>query len=313
MSNAIAATNKQLDDSMILGYLYFYTLGEMTVSHTQLEAIFNRNQIDTKFIRRISPIDAYRRATSNAKQTVVVSFNGEQKKAKVEIDEVACTSTEVIRIVGRKVVDEKNQDLSYETIGKVIFDRKSETVHYNYDYSFDQEYPYMDIISGIANRFFEWTQFHTKDTVRNIISNVLNHMYPVDLMPSGMCKFVPSQNKEMLYSLQNVVRDLGYYAGGCLFETVPVVDTEEMRKTIDTAAMNEVEGEALAFLKEMKDALASKSDLSTRAVTSYIEKGKALEAKVTEYENLLGTYMNFARTQVAEIYRIAADNQKIVA
>ena len=313
MSKAIASTNKNLDDSMILGHLFFYTLGELKIKASELETLFQDNNLNTKYIRRISPVDAFRRATSDMKQTAMIHYNGEIRKAKIEIDEVASNNEEVVRVVGRKVPDEKNEDLSYEIIGKIIFDRKTESVSYSYSsFIHGHEFNYETIFREASDKFDEWTVYHTRDTVRNVTSAMLKDMYPVNLMPSGMAKFIPNRSKDTLYALQSVIRELSEYGEECLFELVPVVDTDEMRNTIDKSAENEIKAEAVAFVQEMKDAIQKKSDLSPRAVASYIEKSKTLEAKISEYENLLGSYMNFARVQVREVYRIATENEQQV-
>ena len=313
MSKAIATSNKNLDDNMILGHLFFYTLGELKIEASELESLFVKHGLSKNYIRRISPVDAFRRATSDMKQTAYIYYHGSQIKAKIEVDEVASNENEVVRVIGRKVPDQTVEDLSYEVIGKIFFDRKNESVSYSYAQSrYGHEFNYEVIFDEALNKFGEWTTYHTKDTVRNVTTAVLKSMYPVNLMPSGMAKFIPNRSKEELYALQSVIRELSDYGEECLFELVPVVDTDEMRKTLDKSAENEIRTEAISFIQEMKDAINKKSDLSARSAASYIQKSQELEQKIREYEKLLGTYMGFARTQVAEIYRIATESQQAV-
>ena len=311
MSNAIATTNQDLDDSMILGHLFFYTIGELHISGQELADIFTKNGLSSSYVKTINPVDAYRRATSDAKQTLSIQYRGQTKKAKIEVDEVACNATEVVRAVGRKVVDDSFEELSYETVGKIIFDRKTQDVSFVYDGRFSHEYPYDMILNEAVLRFENWTKYHTKETVRNVINTVLTDLHPVNLMPSGMCKFIPNRNKADLYSLQGAVRALTEFGEVSLFESVPVVDTSEMRRTVKNAASTEIENEAALFIQEMQAVLQQKADLSSRAVASYVQKSQELEKKAQEYESLLGIYMGYVRQQIAEVYRMATENQRV--
>jgi hypothetical protein len=308
MTKAIAKTNKELDDSLLLGHLFFYTLGDIKISESELEAIFVKNGLDKKYVKKINKIDAFRRATSKAKQAVTINYNGSQAKARLEMDEVRCDSDCVVRALGRKVIDEANEALSYKTVGKIVFHRDNSTVTTSVNNSYIHEMDYTDVLDETVLRYNDWSVYHTKDTVRNMSNHVLESMYPVSLMPSGLCKFIPKASKDTLYALQGVIRDLSAYGNDCLFEVVPVIDTEEQRELIDKSATKEIKEELYQFTQDLKQVITAKQTISTKSAVAYIEKFKALNAKAKEYESLLGTYMGLLTQQIQEAIALVNDN-----
>lgn len=300
MSKGIYKSNKDIDGNMLLGYLFFYNLGEMKLTEQQLEDAFNRNNVSTSFIRKIGKADAFRRASSKTERSVVVNYNGEQRKALIDVDEVKSDSDGIIRIVGRKVVDAKNADIDYVKIGKINFVRSSEQVFTKLEPGYGMEYFYEDIMTGIKQRYTEWSTFHTKETVRNITNTILKSMHPVNLLDTGLCKFIPKTNKQLLYDLKDLINDLSQFGAGNVFEIIPVIDTDEQRQLVGSAAEREVKNDLEEFVQELKDKLINQPSLSSKTVTSYVQRFKELSSKVNEYENLLGCYMQTLNQQIVQ-------------
>lgn len=308
MSKAICLSNKEIPEDMLLGYLLFYNLGEIKINEAELEAIFVKNNIDTGYIKKISKVDAFRRATTKTKKTININHNGENKRVKIEVDEVKCNDDEVVRILGRKLVDEKNESLSYQAVGRIAFDRVSGTIGYGADDYYSDEYDYKTMLEDTINLYREWSVYHTKDTVRNVTNNVQKDMYPTTLLPGGLAKFIPKSSKTLLYSLQGVVRDLSDYGDECLFEVIPVIDTEEQRQLVGKAATREIKEDLFNFTQELKQIITDKQVIPMRSATSYIEKFKDLKGKVDEYEGLLGSYMGAITQQIQVAMKLVNTN-----
>lgn len=310
MAKVIAQTNKDIDDSLLLGYLFFYTIGDIKIGESDLEDIFINNGLDKSYIKKINKVDAFRRATSKSKKGIVIDYNGDKTKAKLEIDEVRCDKDCIIRALGRKVIDESNETLSYETVGRIVFNRDTETIVSNTDMRYSNEYLYDDILTETNDRYDEWSVFHTRDTVRNMSNNVIQSMYPVNLMPSGLCKFIPKARKATLYALQGVIRDLSKFGTDCLFEVIPVIDTKEQRNLIDQSATKEIKEELFLFTQELKDIITAKQVLSSKSAASYIDKFKTLRNKTKEYESLLDSYKTIITKQIEEAISLVQCNTK---
>lgn len=308
MGKAICQSNVDLDERLLLGYLFFYNLGEIKISENDLEAIFVKNIMPRSFIKKINKADAFRRASAKSKATININYNGSLKKARLEVDEVKTNPDGILRLLGRKLIDEKNEALSYESVGKIIFNRKTESVITEVDPKFLGEFDYSQVLAESNFRYQDFIKFHTRDTIRNITNSILEDMYPVNLMPSGLAKFIPKSNKDSLYALQGVIRDLKAFGTDCLFEIVPIIDTDEQRKIIRRAAEREVDEDLFNFTQELKEVLNDKKAITSRSAVSYIDKFKSLEIKVNAYESLLGNYMDALKHQLVQAIKFVEVN-----
>ena len=126
MSNAICQSNQDLPDSMVLGNLLFYSLSDMKVSESDLFTIFTKCNLPVDYIRKISPSDVFRRATSSVKNKTIYipdPVTGLSLKMKIDVDEVRCDDQGIKRIIGVKRINEVNEDVSYDQMGIAVFDR----------------------------------------------------------------------------------------------------------------------------------------------------------------------------------------------
>lgn len=304
MSNALAKTNQDLDQNMILGYLAFYTLGEIKISEQELEGLFQKNNLPTRFIKKISKADAFRRASSSANGTIEINFAGNtttKMKAKVEVDELRTDQTGIVRLMGRKVVDAANEELSYETVGRIEFDKSTRNMFVSVDPNKPNlldEYDYQGVLDSINRTYQEWAVYHTKDTIKNLTVNITKQLFPVNLMPSGVAKFIPKSQKDYLFGLQGLIRDLSSFGAGNLFEIIPVIDTDEQRELIERTASNDMREEMNAFVGELKEVITNKHIIPVGTAKTYVQKFNEMKNKIKEYEGLVGVYMQVLHAQL---------------
>lgn len=298
MSNAVAKTNKELNDDLILGHLAFYTIGDLKIDEQTLERLFQKNNLPKRFIRKISKVDAFRRATSAANGTIEIDFNGKKVKAKLEVDEVRKDNSGIVRLLGRKVIDDNNAEVSYETVGRIDYTRGTGTISTSANTIFLNEYDYRSVLRDIENRYNEWAVYHTKDTIKNLTVNIVKSLYPVNLMPSGVAKFIPKTQKDYLFGLQGLIRDLSNYGAGNVFEVIPVIDTDEQRDLITRTADSDIRNELNGFISELKNVLTAKQIIPLQTAKTYVQKFNEMKNKVAEYEKLIGTYMTVIHTQI---------------
>ena len=315
MSGAICQNNQDLPDSMVLGNLLFYSLSDMKVSESELLTTFTQCNLPIDYVRKISPSDVFRRATSSVKNKVIYfpdPSTGLYFKTKVDIDEVRCDDQGIKRIIGIKRINEANEDVSYEQMGVAVFDRAHPSLS-----SFTLVQPYLgiqeceDLMIEIENNFNEWCVYHTKDTVRNIVNRIIQDTHPVSLTPTGLCKFVPKSHTDLLYGLKEAVSELQQYSSqtsGNFMEIIPVIDTEEQRNLIKNASELELKDNLFAFTQELKEVLQNRTILPAKTVTSYLNRFKTLKEQVDDYEGLLGNYLGYLRTQITEATKLIHDN-----
>ena len=313
MSNVLCKTNQEIPQDMLLGNLLFTNLIDMKIPVNDLTGIFKSNNIPESYVKAISYADAFRRASSSVKnRTLYVSGNNGNDKVRVEIDEVKCDSDSIKRIIGIKRVDEVNEDIQYEPVGEIIFNRTGNVcVATPLSAPGDADYQTIrDLCDEVENKYADWSVYHNKDTVRNIINRIIADTHPVSLMPTGLCKFVPQPSTDLLYHLKDALGEMSSYGTGGrnIMEVIPVIDTEEQRQLVEKNFTAEITDELFGFTQELKEVLTKKQALSVRSATSYIDKFNLLKQKAKEYESLLGIYVTSIHQQITESLELVDAN-----
>lgn len=317
MSNVLCKTNQEIPQDMLLGNLLFTNLVDMKIPVSDLTGIFKQNNISEKYVKKISEVDAFRRASSSIKNRVlfITDINGNPEKVHVEIDEVKCDTDSIKRIIGVKRIDEVNEDIQYQPVGEIIFNRTGTTcVATPLCAPGDADYSLLrNLCDEVEAKYADWSVYHNKDTVRNIINRIITDTHPVNLMPTGLCKFIPQGSADLLYNLKEALKIMSTYrtnvmVGDNVMEIIPVIDTEEQRELVEKNFTAEITNELFAFTQELKEVLVKKQTLSVRSATAYIDKFNLLKQKAKEYESLLGVYVNSIHQQITESLELVDAN-----
>lgn len=300
---------------MLLGNLLFTNLIDMKIPVADLISIFQSNNIPDSYVRTISEADAFRRASSSIKNRILL-LNAATEKVRVEVDEVKSDYEGIKRIIGVKKVDEVAEDISYQPVGEIIFNRANNLCTATPLFApGDVDYQAIrDLCDEVENKYQDWSVYHNKDTVRNIINRIISDTHPVNLMPTGLCKFIPQTSTDLLYNLKQALIEMQSYASTPttsrnIMEIIPVIDTEEQRNLIEKNFTAEITDELFSFTQELKDVLQKKQVLSTRTANAYIEKFNILKAKAKEYESLLGIYVDSIYTQIKDSLDLVDQNK----
>ena len=300
---------------MLLGNLLFTNLIDMRIPVADLISIFQSNNIPDSYVRTISEADAFRRASSSIKNRILL-LNAATEKVRVEVDEVKSDYEGIKRIIGVKKIDEVAEDISYQPVGEIIFNRTNNLCTATPLFApGDVDYQTIrDLCDEVENKYQDWSVYHNKDTVRNIINRIISDTHPVNLMPTGLCKFIPQTSTDLLYNLKQALMEMQSYASTPtmsrnIMEIIPVIDTEEQRNLIEKNFTTEITDELFSFTQELKDVLQKKQVLSTRTANAYIEKFNILKAKAKEYESLLGIYVDSIYTQIKDSLDLVDQNK----
>lgn len=314
MGNVLCKTNQEIPQDMLLGNLLFTNLIDMKIPVSDLTGIFKSNNIPESYVKTISQADAFRRASSSIKNRIlyVSGTNGSNDKVHVEIDEIKCDSDSIKRIIGIKRVDEVNEDIQYQPVGEIIYTRTGNVcVATPLCAPGDADYQALrDLCDEVEAKYADWSVYHNKDTVRNIINRIIADTHPVNLMPTGLCKFIPQPSTDLLYHLKDALEEMSSYGSGGrnILEIIPVIDTEEQRELVEKNFTAEITNELFGFTQELKEVLTKKQTLSTRTAASYIDKFNLLKQKAKEYESLLGIYVDSIHQQITESLELVDTN-----
>lgn len=289
-----------LDPNTLLGYMIFYYIPDIKISHSEFEQIFDNNKMDKKCLPpKIYEHDAFRRATGKVKGTIAVDVGGAYSDAKLNIDEVVNDQNKVVRILGRKVIDSANAEVNYEPAGKFYFDKGNKSASFSVNPTFAAEYDYNTLMEGTIDLFKEWTAYHSKDTVRNIVNKIVKSTQPVTIIKGAY--FIPKGEYDIIKGLQGVIKDLAQFTTGDVpgIEVIPLIDTVEQRKMISTKANTELMGEIDDLVTELSDMLTdSTKDIHKRTINRIACQFQDLRSKKETYSTLLETKMSVVEQQL---------------
>lgn len=321
MNKTLCVNNRDIPQDMILGNLVFMNLTDMKIPQTDLANIFANNNIPQTYIRKIFPADTFRRATSYPKgrSVTIKNANGDLISVKIEVDEVKCNNNCIKRIVGIKSVNQLNEKVNYDPVAMVFMDRN--TSSFNSYVTVAGNNPnvstYQAICDEMQKNYNEWLVYHNKTTIRNLINRIVADTHPVNLMPTGLCKFTPISHSDLIYNLKSALKEMDGYRQGNdgknIMEIIPVVDTDEQRNMVQKNMTVEVTNELADFVSDLREIIQTKQTISTRTAKAYIDKFNFLREKVKDYEQLLGIYVTSIGSQITAALKLVNDNMEVTA
>jgi hypothetical protein len=308
VSNVV--TNQNIDENLLLGYLYFYKLGSVQLELNELIGLFKQNNIDTKFIKPLTNSDAFKRSISKCTKNIKLIYNNQESKAKLEFDNITGSKGNVVKLMSRKIINAVDEDISFETVGKIIFSKSQYKIDKNINANILHEYNYYDVVDEIEENYNDSMKYYYKENIRQIVQNIIKFLYPVDLLSSGLCKFIPKAEKELLFNLQQLIFDLNSYGEDCEFEVIPIADTQETRELVNKALEEDLKKEIEEFIDDVSEKLSSKRKLSAKIVASYIEKFKYLQQMIQAYEGNLDVGLVELKEKVVEMTELVSQNEE---
>jgi len=289
MSKLLFQSNKDIPDEMLLGYMFFQkTPSEIKIDESDLISLLTKSQLPEHYVRKISRADAFRRATTEIKETATITVNGQNVEALIEITQVANDNDQIVRLLGRKLIDSDNQEVDYNTVGRIDYDKRAGSMGVSVDPVYAGEYDYQKILDDAIVRFHLYANYHNRETIKNMTIRIIKDMAPISLLDSGVAKFIPVKYKQNLYCLQELISLLGSY--GCqdgAFEIIPVMDTEEQRDLINRQATLSITEEVKDLMAQLAANLQSKGPLTPNSAQNYMEKFLKIQEVVRDYEETI--------------------------
>lgn len=306
----------QINPDSLLGYLEFHSVPDLRIPKADLASLWTKHGLPLGFLPgEIRPCDAYRRATAAAKQTIEVNWRGGKYTARLMVREVKSDATEIVRLMVREIVDSKNEVLDYATAGKITFYRTSNTVSTWHDWSLASEYNYDNFLQLAECTYDEFVNYHTRDTVRNLINKVIRSTNPVSIIPRSQGKFIPKRSHALLTGLKSLLSDLSSFANGeeCNMDLIPIVNTAEQRELVARRAKIELTGELDNLVSELAEYLNKHNEASVSTAQRLTNRALELQERAREYEKLVNVRLNVLRTQLNEfISRVTVTESKSV-
>lgn len=287
----------------ILGYLEFHSIPDLRILKADLANLWSKHNLPGEFLPgEIRPCDAFRRATATGQQTIKVNWNGGIYQSRMLVREVKCDISEIVRLLVREIVDSRNEVLDYATAGRIVFTRSNNKVSTKFEWGLSPEYNYENILQSIECTYDDFVNFHTRDTVRNLVHKLIRSCNPVNIIPRSQGKFIPRRNHSLLLDLKALLSDLQPFANReeCRMDLIPIINSTDQRELVARRASVELTGELDTLVSDLAEHLQKGDDMKIDTVQRITNRALELQERAREYERLLNVRLKVLRSQLSE-------------
>lgn len=295
---------KTYDHEMILGQMAWYSVPEITVSHSDFIVKMHERGLDNIFLPpHPRPADVFRRACNVGKkdqQTFKDQTTGEMLTHNYMIREVGKDADSIWRQLVRETVDSKDHQLEYKIVGELLFDRRLETITFE-DLGVPKEPASAwetAIWERIQSTYVSLLDQLTAYAVRQVIVKVLQSFSATVVRPSGGVYFVAEFYYDELRHLEDLINSIE----GCSFHTLPLLDDTKQRGMLKKAFEDESIELVDRSLEEIRKIFAEGKLISSEKYSGFFEDYKVLIGRTKEYADLLEENMDTTSARL-EVYQ----------
>jgi hypothetical protein len=234
----------------ILGHVCWWNLREVALTRSQLLGYFDQVGLDQKHVPKHNYRAALKRAfNALAEQQLIrpVSENADVLIFQFTAEIAAGTEENPYLTYKPKVTVRVDKD-AYR-----VLENMKEAIVEVKDPNTDQVPPDVDAIKEqIANAFEREKDTYRSSDITRYLQNILSKEADIiSLRPQGSIYFVPAIFTEVLNKLKSLVQLIG---GVCAFESMPIPDVSDSRKTVKDAFEIEVMDLFSGMEAEIKEA-----------------------------------------------------------
>lgn len=280
----------------ILGHLVWYSVKETRIKPDELKKLFADLSIPPNFLPRDpSPINAFKRATSEADESIVVKReNGLTDTFMIRF--VSSTDKEIVKTIVREVRDSGNKTLSYDEVGKAHFDKDTRVPRWHANPGCEQ------ILNTLQNLYNEYTGYITGRQIRGFLYEIVESLHPTLVRPSGAVYFIPHVHSEMVEKLEKLMQRLEPYGitdFQTIFESMPLIDADKTRALVEARFEQQSTVEVDKALRELSALLTTGAEVTPHTAGQYVQQLDALKKKIRSYEELLQKEMSISNTKAS--------------
>lgn len=244
-----------------LGNIVWWSLSDNNISHSELERLFDKLNLDKKYMPvEITPIQAFRRSWR------YVSTKLDSKN--LMLRGIAEDEKEITVGVVRELPNEEKKDLDYSLLARIIFDKSTSNISSDFENGVSGKIRYM------YNHFLS----HNTDDVRKIFTVFLNEA-GIRVRQNGGVYYTPNQFEKTLNSICTLVEKIGCNQTYQL----PIVDTMNAKNTLKAITKSSLDND----IKRLQDEI-DKFDKSTM-------RSSTLDKKLQDFENIRSRAKLFSR------------------
>lgn len=271
----------QADQRLLLGYLTWYSVSDVRVSHGDVVRALVNAGIDTNLPLPPKDADIFRRVcTKSERKKVPTDDEGIYENYLVR-DLNADTEKVYRRVVGEKV-DAKGRRLGYEQLYDVTFDKKTSKITERK--LGPANVVAEEIVKAIKQGFLAERGTLNSYAVREWIRHFVMSLSATQVRPGGGVYFVAEQHHEKVEALEKFCTAL---PGSVEFHYLPLIDDGKQRAMLRRAFEAEASDEIDKMLVEITEIKAGGKKITQSRYEDYLNKYHALTDRATEYGELL--------------------------
>ena len=274
------------DAEHMLGKFLYFSLASVLVEKDALAELCDSMGMPYAGAKRLSVSDAFRSATGDIRDRIVVMRDGEQK-----IFSVYCRDNEhAPDMLSRELVKETlNQHTNqYEKLANIQFDKTDQSFGYG-DVSYDADVDAMAFCQRAENLFELYQRCANRRQIETICVNYLRSLEATKVTGNGHNYFVPRQSMEKVEAFEGFIDALNAINKNNTFLTANsfyIIDDAKQRDKMTEEFYSAVKRE-IAEYQERADYLIKSGSTSPSIMERWINKISTLEEKKRHYETIL--------------------------
>lgn len=277
----------QGDQSNLLGKLLYFSLSNILVDKTELSELCDSMGIYYGSGKRLSVTDAFRSATGDVKDRIVVKQAGEQ-----QIYQIYCRDNRRARasIISRELVKEtmNRQTNQYEKLANISFDKDTKLFRYD-NLVFDPEVDAAKYCRQAEELFELYQTCANRRQIETICVRFLRSLDATKLSINGHLYFVPHHTMEQVDLFEDFIAEVSKRNrtnNSIMANSIYVIDDAKQRDKMTEEFYSAVKKE-IAEYQERCSRLLQSGCQSPSIMERWVLKIQGLEEKKHRYEQVL--------------------------
>lgn len=283
--NLIAAV--QGDPAHLLGKLLYFSLASVLVDKAELSQLCDSMGIDCGSSKRLSITDAFRSATGDVRDRVVVKQAGQQ-----QIYQIYCRDNRRTQagVISRELVKEtmNQQTNQYEKLANISFDKDNQLFSYD-NLAFDPDVDAAKYCRQAEELFELYQTCANRRQIETICIRFLRRLDAVKLNINGHLYFVPNHTMEQVDLFEGFIAEVSKRSrteNTIMANSIYVIDDAKQREKMTEEFYNAVKKE-ISDYQERCDRLLKNGCQSPAIMERWVLKIQGLEEKKRRYEQVL--------------------------
>ncbi|MDL2288129.1 hypothetical protein LJC32_01970 [Oscillospiraceae bacterium OttesenSCG-928-F05] len=280
-------------NSAILGKLLYYSLSNILIERDVLNTICTDMGIPVSPVRKISAIDAFKRATAALRLSDKTTVYGEPRTYKVYCRDNKRTSEGISRELVKEVLGERTNE--YTKLANITY----EDDIYRYEITdYDSEVDAYSLCAEAGEKFELYKRCAGLSQISYLTESFLSAMESISISIHGRLYFVPRKHETMVDLFEDFVEclskynlDAGESGSKIIVNSTYLADDEKQRGKMADEFLSSTRQEIRFYIDRINNLIETQST-STHIMDRWINKVQTLEDKKKMYESILRRDLN---------------------